>query len=80
MPAEPPNPKDLERYHTLAQVGLEMAAPVGLGIVLDYYLNWAPWGAIVGALFGLIAGVGHLYMLANRRDDAGSSKHSRDAM
>ncbi len=80
MPTGPPNPNDQQRYLTIAQVGLEMAAPVGVGIALDHYLNWAPWGAVGGALLGLIGGVAHLYTLANRSKDAGSSQQrSRDA-
>ena len=79
MPTGPPNPKDLERYFTIAQVGLEMAAPVGAGIVLDHYLNWAPWGSIGGAVLGLIGGLTHLFALVNRRDDSGSSQRPRDA-
>lgn len=63
----PPNPRDLGYYVSLAQVGLEMVAPAGLGVVLDHYLNWSPWGVIVGAIFGLIAGLGHLIALSNRR-------------
>jgi F0F1-type ATP synthase assembly protein I len=62
-----PNPKEVGRYLALAQVGLEMVSPIGLGLALDYSFGWLPWGTIVGAVFGLIAGIGHLFMLANRQ-------------
>jgi F0F1-type ATP synthase assembly protein I len=64
---------------SVAQVGLEMATPAGIGLVLDHYLGWSPWGIVVGAVFGLIAGLAHLISLANRQDrDAVSFKQRRD--
>jgi hypothetical protein len=74
MTAGPPDPKLLGRYLTLAPVGLEMAAPVGIGIVLDHYLNWTPWGSVGGAVLGLAIGLIHLFTLANRPNGAGSSR------
>jgi F0F1-type ATP synthase assembly protein I len=56
----------MSHYLALAQVGMEMVAPVGFGLVLDYYLRWAPWATIGGALFGLISGIVHLVALSNR--------------
>jgi F0F1-type ATP synthase assembly protein I len=61
-----PNNKDLGRYLAIGQVGLEMVAPIILGVVLDTYLNWSPWGVVVGATVGLIGGMAHLIQLANR--------------
>jgi F0F1-type ATP synthase assembly protein I len=77
----PPSPesRELGRYVAIAQVGLEMAAPIGLGLVLDYYLHWSPWGVIGGAVFGLVAGVTHLITLANRQDAADSTKRQQGA-
>jgi F0F1-type ATP synthase assembly protein I len=79
MPAKLPDPKQLGYYYALAQVGLEMVAPLGIGVALDYYLKWtAPWGAVVGAILGLIGGIAHLAAIANRRQDSGSSSKPRD--
>jgi F0F1-type ATP synthase assembly protein I len=58
----------------IAQVGLEMAACIGVGFLLDKYLEWTPWGTVGGAVFGLIAGIAHLATLANRQDDGDSPK------
>jgi F0F1-type ATP synthase assembly protein I len=57
-------------YLTVAQVGLEMVAPIGVGLLLDHWLDWAPWGVVGGAVFGLVGGVAHLVRLMNRRDEA----------
>jgi F0F1-type ATP synthase assembly protein I len=63
------NPKDLSRYLAISQVGLEMAAPAGIGAALDYYMGWGPWGVIVGAVLGLTVGLIHLVRLANQPVD-----------
>jgi F0F1-type ATP synthase assembly protein I len=58
---------------TLAQVGLEMVIPIGIGAALDYYLKWAPWGIVGGAVFGLVGGLYHLVALMNRENQSDSS-------
>ena len=40
-----------------------MVAPIGLGLLLDHYLNWMPWATIIGAVIGLVGGVFHLVKL-----------------
>ena len=40
----------LGQLTALSQVGFEMAAAVGIGVALDYYLGWAPWASICGAI------------------------------
>jgi len=51
----------------LSQVGLEMAAPIGLGALIDYWGGWKfPVATIVGAVVGLVGGLFHLVILANR--------------
>jgi len=74
MPERPVGPREYGLYVTIAQVGMEMAALVGIGLLLDHYLDWSPWGVVGGAVFGLVAGVAHLAILANRRDDADSKR------
>ncbi len=78
MPERPPNPKELGHYASLAQIGMEMVAPVGIGLALDYYLGCRPWGVIGGAIFGLIGGLAHLVSIANRQPDVGSSEPRQD--
>ncbi len=63
------NRKDMARYVAISQVGLEMAAPVGIGAFLDYYFGWAPWGVVVGAGLGFTAGLAHLIHLVNKPED-----------
>jgi F0F1-type ATP synthase assembly protein I len=74
----PFHPREFGKYVALAQVGLEMVAPVGVGIALDHYLGWTPWGTIGGAVLGLVGGVAHLIALTNRSDDPGSSQTPRE--
>jgi F0F1-type ATP synthase assembly protein I len=73
------DPKELGFYFALSQVGMEMVAPLVAGALLDYYLNWGPWGAIAGALFGLAAGMTHLIMLLNQRNRTKASQRQQDS-
>jgi F0F1-type ATP synthase assembly protein I len=79
MPFGRPDPKELGFYYSLAQVGLEMVVPIGLGVWLGNYFGVMVWGAIVGALLGFAAGLAHLLALLNRheRDDRGDRKQDR---
>jgi F0F1-type ATP synthase assembly protein I len=76
MPENPPDAKELGFYFSLAQVGLEMVVPMGVGIVLDYYVNWdwRPWGTVVGLIIGFVGGMAHLIALVSRHDKAGPSR------
>ena len=74
MPRGSPDLKNLGYYVTLAQVGLEMVIPIGIGAVLDHYLKWTPWGVVGGAVFGLVGGLAHLVALINRENQSDSSK------
>jgi len=65
----PPRRSRMAYYGELSQVGLEMAAPIGLGALIDHWVGWAvPICSIVGAVIGLVGGVTHLVILANRED------------
>jgi F0F1-type ATP synthase assembly protein I len=66
VPGKPLDPKELGYYYSLAQVGLEMVAPAGVGLLVDHYFGWQPWGVVVGAVLGLIAGLAHLVTLTNQ--------------
>ena len=75
MPTGPINPREFGHYISLAQVGLEMVVPIGIGLALDHFLGWSPWGVVGGAVFGLVGGLLHLIALANRRNDSDASRH-----
>jgi F0F1-type ATP synthase assembly protein I len=66
-------PSKLGRYYALAQAGLEMIAPLVLGILLDQYLKWTPWLTITGAVLGFAGGLWSMIRLAkalNRDTDS----------
>ena len=79
MPEDRPELSDVGYYFALAQVGLEMAAPIIIGVTLDIYLGWRPWGVVVGAVVGFVGGLTHLIMMVNRHDskNSGSGKHKQ---
>jgi F0F1-type ATP synthase assembly protein I len=60
--------KALGRAMALSQVGLEMAAPIGLGYLADRYLGWLPWLTVLGALIGLVGGMAHLLFLLRQTE------------
>jgi F0F1-type ATP synthase assembly protein I len=64
------------RGAAMAQVGFEMAAPIGLGVVLDRWLEWFPWLTIVGAVAGLVGGIFHLVVMAN--DEAADNRRDEE--
>ena len=81
MFGEMPDRKELARYMALSQIGLEMVAPVVVGLLLDRYLGWTPWpwGLIVGAVLGLCGGLLHLVHLLNKMDSQDSSQSDRES-
>jgi len=78
MEPDRPNPRDIAFYYSLAQVGLEMVVPIGLGVLLDVYLGTMPWGVIVGAVLGPVVGVTHLVGMLNQRNRAKAADKERD--
>ena len=74
----PPSPEELGRYFALSQIGLEMVAPIGLGLALDYWLGSSPWGAVIGAILGLLGGMGHLVVILNAKSAQDRSKSQRE--
>ena len=62
----PPQERRMAYYAELSQVGMEMAAPIGVGALIDYWRNWSPWCTIVGAVLGLALGLFQLVRLGNR--------------
>lgn len=78
MSSGPPNPSEFGTYVELAQVGMEMVAPLGVGLALDFYFHWSPWGTVTGAVLGLVAGIGHLVSILNRQDQSRQSSRRPD--
>jgi F0F1-type ATP synthase assembly protein I len=78
MSERPPGSHELGHYLSLAQVGLEMVVPIGIGVLLDNNLGWRPWGAVGGAVLGLVGGLVHLVALQKRQDKSDSSKRTQD--
>ncbi|MBI3409275.1 MAG: AtpZ/AtpI family protein [Planctomycetes bacterium] len=73
MADEGPNPRQLGRYLVLAQVGLEMVAPIGLGVWLDFLLGWLPWLTVVGVLLGFSLGLYHIVIVTSRNENSDTS-------
>jgi F0F1-type ATP synthase assembly protein I len=67
-PQEPEDRRRLGTYYALAQVGLEMVVPVGLGWWVDDQLGTAPWLLVVGVILGFSLGLLHLVMLTRTLD------------
>jgi F0F1-type ATP synthase assembly protein I len=65
---KPPGNKDLGFYFALSQVGFEMVAPLAVGVVLDHYFGWAPWGAVVGFGLGFVGGFAHLMVMVKQHE------------
>ena len=79
MGARLPDPKELGKYFALAQIGIEMVTPLGVGVGLDYYFGWTiPWGSVIGAIVGLIGGLAHLMAILNRKDNSKSTKSPQE--
>jgi F0F1-type ATP synthase assembly protein I len=72
MSGGPDNQRKFGLALLLGQTGMEMVAPIGLGVVLDRWLGCLPWLTITGAVLGFVGGLGHMVFLANRinKDDA----------
>lgn len=80
MAQDPQDPHDPRRdprrdqrrmglYLALAQVGLEMVAPIVIGVVVDVNYGWAPWGIVAGAVLGLVGGLAHMVAILKRLNE-----------
>ena len=78
MTAGPPDSREFGKYFAFAQVGLEMVAPIVVGVLIDNYFDSAPWGVAVGAVLGLAGGLWHLVVLAKRFDESNPSGSRRN--
>jgi F0F1-type ATP synthase assembly protein I len=66
MVEQPQDPSAVGTYFAMSQVGFEIVGSIGLGLLLDYYLNWQPWGIIGGTVLGFVGGIYHLIVLASK--------------
>jgi F0F1-type ATP synthase assembly protein I len=62
-------------YLTLAQAGMEMVAPLVLGLIIDYYAGSRPWFTVGGLILGFVGSLMHIVLLTNRHDKAKSDKN-----
>jgi F0F1-type ATP synthase assembly protein I len=60
--------RDDRFYYTLANVGLEMVAPMLLGLAIDLYIGWTPLLTVIGLVAGFVGGIAHLVALSNKHD------------
>jgi F0F1-type ATP synthase assembly protein I len=79
MPNDAENPRRLAYYFAISQVGMEMAAPIGVGYLLDAWLGWLPWATIVGAVVGFAGGLVHLVALSKRAPQEGPAEGSSES-
>jgi F0F1-type ATP synthase assembly protein I len=66
MVKNPPDSREVGSYFALAQIGLEMVAPIALGVYLDSTFGWGPWSVVTGAVLGLVGGLMHMVYLVKR--------------
>lgn len=78
MPMGLPNPKEMGRLMALAQVGFEMVVPIGVGLLLDSYLGWSPWGIVGGTVLGFFGGLFHLFAMLKRFEKDEPPSPNRD--
>jgi fatty acid desaturase len=78
MPEQRPDSREMGFYFALAQVGFEMVVPIGVGIVLNWWLEWGAWLVIVGAVLGLVGGLAHLVALLNRHEKDAKQQRPSD--
>lgn len=57
----------MRRLATISSVGTEMAAPVIIGVLMDWWLNTMPWFTIALTVLGFVGGVYHLILLNRPR-------------
>ena len=75
--SRPPDAREMGYYLTLAQVGLEMVAPLILGLVIDSYAGTTPWLTLAGVVLGFVGGVTHIIVVTNKHDAAARKDQRR---
>jgi F0F1-type ATP synthase assembly protein I len=75
----PSNGDNLGRYLAMGQVGMEMAGPIAIGVLLDYWLGWRPWCTVAGACVGLVMGLVLLVRMANKDNKRGPADNKPES-
>jgi ATP synthase protein I len=70
-------PSERGRLIALSQVGLEMVAPIAVGLYLDNRFGWAPWGVVVGVVVGFVGGLSHLLFMLKRFEKDSDSQRNK---
>lgn len=66
MAERPWGDRDLKLFFTLAQTGIEMVLPIGVGVLIDRWTGWTPWATLAGAVIGPVLAIWHMVVLTNR--------------
>jgi F0F1-type ATP synthase assembly protein I len=64
----PPDSKETGYYFALAQIGLEMVAPMLVGLLIDYYFSTMPWATVILLIVGFVGGMLHLVLMVKQHD------------
>ncbi len=67
-PDKPPRGSDYAGLALMTTAVGEIVVPIAIGAWLDDRNGWSPWGAITGAVLGLVGAVFHLTVIARRAD------------
>jgi F0F1-type ATP synthase assembly protein I len=67
MVPQEPDGRQLGTYYAIAQVGIEMVVPIGIGWWADQRLGSAPWLLVTGVILGFALGIWHLVALTRDR-------------
>ncbi len=67
MDERPPPARPAGWYLALGQIGLEMVAPLFLGLWLDHLWNTRPWLMLAGIVIGFVGGLAHLIQMVYSR-------------
>src|SRR6516162_8468825 len=60
------DPKGMGMYLALSQCGLEMVAPIILGVLIDHWLGTIPWFTVIFTVIGFGGGITHMVILSNK--------------
>lgn len=77
MPVGGDDPRRFGLYLALGQAGLEMMAPLVLGLWLDWLLGWRPWLTLCGIVIGFIGGLAHMIVIAQRLNASDAANRPR---